>query len=237
MTHSGPRVIAFDGDDTLWHNEMIFTMTQERFRELLLRHTPEADVDARLLETERRNLAAFGYGIKGFILSMAETAIDVTEGRIPATDIRAILEFGRAMLSHPVELLDGARATLETLAERYELMLVTKGDLFDQESKIARSGLAPIFSRVEILSEKDEASYRRLLARHGVAPTEFIMVGNSIRSDILPAIAVGARAVHIPYHTTWALEHAEAPAAVADQLWTLETIRELPALVATWSER
>jgi putative hydrolase of the HAD superfamily len=234
MARVAPRVIGFDGDDTLWHNEMIFSMTQERFRELLLRYAPEADVDARLLETERRNLAAFGYGIKGFILSMAETAIDVTDGRIPAADIRAILEFGRAMLAHPVELLDGVLTTLEALAGHHDLILVTKGDLFDQESKIARSGLAPIFSGVEILSEKNEASYRRLLARHRVEPSEFAMVGNSIRSDVLPVIALGARAVHIPYHTTWALEHADLPAA-EDRLWTLETIRELPALVAAWS--
>jgi putative hydrolase of the HAD superfamily len=234
MTHPTPRVIGFDGDDTLWHNETIFSVTQERFRELLLRHAPEADVDARLLATERRNLAAFGYGIKGFMLSMVETAIDVTEGRIPARDISTILDFGRAMLLHPVELLDGARPTLEALAERYELMLVTKGDLFDQESKIARSGLAPLFSRVEILSEKDETSYRRLLARHGVAPTEFVMVGNSMRSDVLPPVALGARAVHIPYHVTWALEHADAPAHAADRVWTLAAIGELPALISAW---
>ena len=236
MAQTTPRVIGFDGDDTLWHNETIFSMTQARFRELLLRHAPEADVDARLLATERRNLAAFGYGIKGFMLSMVETAIDVTEGRIPARDISTILDFGRAMLLHPVELLDGARPTLEALAERYELMLVTKGDLFDQESKIARSGLAPLFSRVEILSEKDEASYRRLLARHGVAPEEFVMVGNSMRSDVLPPVALGARAVHIPYHVTWALEHADAPAHAADRMWTLAAIGELPALVTAWTE-
>lgn len=207
-----PRVIAFDGDDTLWHNESLFSMTQERFRAILRAHLDLdlADLDARLLATERRNLAVYGYGIKGFVLSMVETAIEVTDGRIPAGDIASILTFGRAMLEHPVELIEGAREVLETLRARdHELWLVTKGDLFDQESKIARSGLEPLFDRIEIVSEKDEATYRRLLDRHGATPDEFLMVGNSLRSDVLPVIRVGAAAVHVPYRITWAHEHVE----------------------------
>src|SRR3712207_5703803 len=206
------RVIAFDGDDTLWHNETLFSMTQDRFRALLTRHMdlPSHEIDARLIATERRNLTVYGYGIKGFVLSMVETAIQITEGRIPAKDIQAILDFGRAMLEHPVELIEGAEEVLHSLRARdHELWLVTKGDLFDQESKIARSGLSSLFDRIEIVSEKDEAMYRRLLERRGVGPEEFAMVGNSLRSDVLPVIAVGSHAVHVPYAITWAHEAVE----------------------------
>ena len=192
-----PRVIAFDGDDTLWHNETLFSTSQDRFRDLLLRHVdlPGYEIDETLLATERRNLAVYGYGIKGFVLSMVETAIEVTRGRIPAEDIQTILRFGRAMLDHPTELIEGADEVLSRLrADDHELWLVTKGDLFDQESKIARSGLAERFHRVEIVSEKDAATYRRLLERHGVGLDEFAMVGNSLRSDVLPVVEIGARA-------------------------------------------
>jgi putative hydrolase of the HAD superfamily len=207
-----PRVIAFDGDDTLWHNERLFSMTQNRFCALLTRHIdiPTQVLHARLLETERRNLVAYGYGIKGFVLSMIETAIEVTDKRIPAEDIQTIMTFGRTMIEHPVELIEGAREVLETLrAGDHELWLITKGDLFDQESKIARSGLVPLFDRIEIVAEKDQATYERLLTRHGVSPDEFLMVGNSIRSDVLPVIEIGGRAVHVPYQITWEHEHVE----------------------------
>lgn len=230
-----PRVVAFDGDDTLWHNETIFSMTQDRFRALVTAHVdmPAQDIDARLLDIERRNLAVYGYGIKSFTLSMIETALEVTEGRVPAADIEAILSFGRTMLQHPVELIDGAADVLEVLKGRdHEIWLVTKGDLFDQESKIARSGLTAKFDRIEIVSEKDEASYRRLLIRHGVAPEEFAMIGNSVRSDILPVTAIGARAFHVPYHVTWAheaVEPGEIPRAV--------TLTGLSALIDLPSER
>jgi putative hydrolase of the HAD superfamily len=205
-----PRVIAFDGDDTLWHNETLFSMTQGRFRALLSRdvEVPTDILNARLLETERRNLPTYGYGIKGFVLSMIETAIEVTDKRIPAEDIQTILNYGRTMLKHPIELIEGAREVLETLrAQDHELWLITKGDLFDQESKIARSGLVPFFHTIEIVSEKDQATYQRLLDRYGVFPEEFVMVGNSIRSDVLPVIAIGGRAVHVPYAIKWEHEH------------------------------
>jgi putative hydrolase of the HAD superfamily len=207
-----PRVIAFDGDDTLWHNERLFSMTQNRFCALLTRHIdiPTGVLHARLLETERRNLVVYGYGIKGFVLSMIETAIVVTDKRIPAEDIQTIMTFGRTMIEHPVELIEGAREVLETLrAGDHELWLITKGDLFDQESKIARSGLVPLFDRIEIVAEKDQATYERLLTRHGVSPDEFLMVGNSIRSDVLPVIEIGGSAVHVPYQITWDHEHVE----------------------------
>ena len=207
-----PRVIAFDGDDTLWHNETLFSMTQGRFQALLSRdvEVPTDILNARLLETERRNLPTYGYGIKGFVLSMIETAIEVTDKRIPAEDIQTILDYGRTMLEHPIELIEGAREVLETLRARdHELWLITKGDLFDQESKIARSGLVPFFHTIEIVSEKDQVTYQRLLDRYGVFPEEFVMVGNSIRSDVLPVIEIGGRAVHVPYEITWEHEHVE----------------------------
>jgi putative hydrolase of the HAD superfamily len=207
-----PRVIAFDGDDTLWHNETLFSMTQGRFRALLSRHVdiPAHILNARLLETERRTIPTYGYGIKGFVLSMIETAIEVTDKRIPAEDIQTILAYGRTMIEHPVELIEGAHEVLEMLRARdHELWLITKGDLFDQESKIARSGLVPFFHTIEIVAEKDEVTYQRLLNRYGVFPDEFVMVGNSIRSDVLPVTAIGGRAVHVPYEITWEHEYVE----------------------------
>jgi putative hydrolase of the HAD superfamily len=214
MFTTPPRVIAFDGDDTLWRNEDVFTLTQARYRAILAAHVDlhEDDLDARLAATERRNLATYGYGVKGFTLSMIETAIEITREAIPASDLAVILRLGQAMLAHPVEVLDGVREVLARLKARdHELWLITKGDLFDQESKIARSGLEPFFERIEIVSEKDQATYRRILRRAGVDPAEFAMVGNTVRSDVLPVLAIGARAFHVPYHTTWAHEAAEAP--------------------------
>src|SRR3954469_15256088 len=195
-----PRVIGFDGDDTLWTSESLFSMTQGRFRTLLLRHVdlPSDLIDARLSETVQRNLSVYGYGVKGFVLSMVETAIAVTDGRIPAQDIAAILSFGRTLVEHPVEVVEGAREVLETLRSRdHELWLVADGDLFDQESKLARSGLASLFDTVEIVSHKDPETYRKLLGRYGVLPEEFAMVGDTLRTDVLPVIEIGGRGYHV----------------------------------------
>ncbi|MGQ9370857.1 HAD family hydrolase [Azospirillum sp. ST 5-10] len=221
--------IGFDGDDTLWHNESLFSMTQDRFRALLAHAADPQTLDRRLLEAERANLRHYGYGIKGFVLSMIETAIAVTDGRIAGHDIGTLVAFGKTMLEHPVELLDGAVAALDALAGRHRLLLITKGDLFDQESKVARSGLAERFAAVEIVSEKDPDTYRRILDRHGVDPARFLMVGNSVRSDVLPVLAVGAAAVHVPYHLTWAHEEAEPP---AEGYRRIESLHALPAAVA-----
>jgi putative hydrolase of the HAD superfamily len=218
--------IAFDGDDTLWHNERIFTVTQERFAALLAPYSA-ADPMRRLHDTELRNLQFFGYGIKAFTLSMIETAVDVSDGAIPGRDISTIIEWSREMLQHPTELLPGVRETIESLGGRYRLMIITKGDLFDQESKIARSGLADLFAHVEVVSEKDEATYRRVLARLQIAPEEWLMIGNSVRSDILPAVAIGGRAVHVPYFTTWAHEEAELGDDVRDRVWEIERMDQL----------
>jgi putative hydrolase of the HAD superfamily len=224
-----PRVVAFDGDDTLWHNESLFSVTQERFRSLLDEHVEleAADLDARLLCVARRNLKTYGYGIKSFVLSMVETAIEVTDGRLPASDIALIVGFGRAMLEHPIELIEGAEDVLGKVRERgHDVWLITKGDLFDQESKIGRSGLEAAFDRIEIVSEKDEATYRRLLERAEVSAADFAMIGNSLRSDILPVLAIGGQAFHVPYHLTWEHERVDA-ASLAEPVVTLSRLSEL----------
>jgi putative hydrolase of the HAD superfamily len=225
------RVLAFDGDDTLWHNESRFHLTQSALRDLLRRHVPDADVDSHLYEVEMRNLGLYGYGVKSFTRSMIETAIELTKGRIPATDLEVILGWGKRMLGEPTELLDGVEAALKETSGRYSLLLITKGDLFDQESKLARSGLGELFTGVEILSDKNIDSYRSLLRRRSIKPEEFIMVGNSLRSDIAPVVALGARAVHIPYHVTWNHEHLPAEALPATGWYPLDRIGGLSALL------
>jgi putative hydrolase of the HAD superfamily len=226
-------VVAFDGDDTLWHNETIFSMSQERFEELLEPYVDRAVLHARMLEVERRNVAIFGYGIKGFTLSMIETAIEITEGRVSTAELQTLLELGKGMLRHPTELLDGAREAIEATAARARVILITKGDLFDQESKLARSGLGELFDAIEIVSEKDAARYERVLREHDVAPDRFVMVGNSMRSDIVPVVQIGGRAVHVPYHVTWALEEIEPDDVPASGWWRIEHLDELPALLRT----
>jgi putative hydrolase of the HAD superfamily len=204
--------VGLDADDTLWHNETIFRLTHQRYVDLLAPFGDEAVLEARLAETEKRNLATYGYGAKGFILSMIETAIELTDGRVTTPVIREILAAGREMFAAPVEALPGVPEALAALSERYRLVLITKGDLIHQESKVVASGLGDLFQAVEIVSEKDADTYRRVFARHGTGPAEAVMVGNSMRSDILPALEAGAWGVYIPYHITWAHEVAEAPA-------------------------
>jgi putative hydrolase of the HAD superfamily len=226
------RVLAFDGDDTLWHNESRFHLTQAALRDLLHRHVPDADVDGHLFELEMQNLSLYGYGVKAFTLSMLETAIRLTDGRIPAADLQVILGWGKRMLTEPTELLDGVRETLLVASGRYSLLLITKGDLFDQESKLARSGLADLFSGVEILSDKTVDSYRSLLGRRGIEPEQFVMVGNSLRSDIAPVVALGARAVYIPYHVTWGHEQVPEDSLPSAGWYRLGNIRELGGLLS-----
>jgi len=200
--------IGFDADDTLWQNEQFFRMTEKRFAALLADHGDAEQISARLLEAEKRNLAVYGFGIKGFTLSMIETAIDVTEGRVPASTIAEILAAGRDMLGHPVEALPHARETVEKLAGAYHLVLITKGDLFDQERKLEASGLGDLFDAVEIVSDKSAATYARIFGRHG-SPQDSMMVGNSLKSDVAPAIEAGSWGVYIPHELTWVLEHVE----------------------------
>ncbi len=229
----GIDAIGFDGDDTLWHTESIYAMTEERFQQILAPYLDAESLRERLFATEMRNLAIFGYGVKGFILSMIETALDVSAGRIGADQIQLILDAGRAMLEHPVEALAGAADALEKLSGERRLLLITKGDLFDQEHKLARSGLGDHFDAIAIVSEKDPATYRRVLAQHDVAPERFVMVGNSVKSDVAPVLELGARAVHVPYHVTWAHEQHETGGLAEDRLRTIESLAALPAALAS----
>jgi putative hydrolase of the HAD superfamily len=204
-----PTLIAFDADDTLWHNETLFHLSQERFCNLLGTHGPRDAIMAALVATERRNLKRYGYGVKGFVLSLIETALDVTGGTVPQSAISEILMIGHDMLDHPVETLPGVVEVLHALGPYVDLVLITKGDLLHQEQKIAASGLAEIFDGIEIVSEKNAETYGRIFAAYGRAPEACVMVGNSLRSDVAPALEVGAWGVHIPYHLTWELEKAE----------------------------
>ena len=225
------RVIGFDADDTLWHNENIFERVHERYRELLARYHDATTVDRTLLATELRNLELYGYGVKGFTLSAIETAIDLTAGKISAEEIRTLVKLGQEMLEHPVELLDGVAETLAELAGSYRLLLITKGDLRDQERKLAKSSLGARFHHVEILSEKDEPAYASLLQRHGIAPADFLMVGNSLKSDILPVLALGGMGAHVPYPLTWGHERVEHRPDAPGRFFQLGSIRELPGVL------
>ena len=226
-------VIGFDADDTLWHNELLYMKTQNRFVALLGTYSNAEQIVAKLDETEARNIRYFGYGIKSFTLSLIETAIDLSDGQISAKEIHAIIDFARDMLTSEVQLLDAVAEAISTLASQYRLMLITKGDLLDQESKLARSGLASYFQDVEIISDKDSQSYQRILQRHGLAPQRFMMVGNSLRSDILPVLGLGGSAVYIPFEVTWAHELAETPPAEQAGFYILKTIAELPQLLSS----
>jgi len=207
-----PQIIGLDADDTLWHNETLFRLTHDRFNTLLAPWADAAKVEDALAAIERRNLGTYGYGAKGFTLSMLETALELSDAKVPATVLAEILSAGRELMRHPVEPLPGATEALERLAAIAPLVLITKGDMFHQESKLAASGLGAFFSGVEIVSEKTADTYRRAFARHGVAPQGALMAGNSVRSDILPALDAGCAAVLIPYPLVWAHEAAQAPA-------------------------
>jgi len=218
--------VGLDADDTLWHNETVFRLTQARFLDLLTDHD-NAAIETRLAEIERRNLRLYGYGVKGFTLSMIETAMEMCGGDPPPGVIREILAAGREMLAHPVETLPGVDEALARLSERYRLVLITKGDLLDQERKLAASGLGDLFAAVEIVSEKDRTTYERVFTRHGTGPDEAVMAGNSMKSDVLPALEAGAFAVHIPYVVTWAHELADPPGDHA-RYGALDRIAALP---------
>ncbi len=224
-------LIAFDADDTLWHTERLYVETQARFARLLAHYHSLDWINHSLDQAQSRNIAHFGYGIKSFALSMIETAVDLTEGRISGQDIKVIIDLAKEMLAAQVDLIEHAAATVSTLAESYPLMLITKGDLLDQENKIARSGLGEYFFHVEVVSDKTPESYARLMKRHSISPERFLMVGNSLRSDILPVIGLGGSAVYIPYQITWVHEQAETPPAGKPGFYQLEHIGQLPALL------
>jgi len=203
------KVIAFDADDTLWHNEAYFQEAEKKFCILLENYLPQHTVARELLHTEIKNIALYGYGIKAFMLSMIETAIRITDKSIPNESIEKIIEFGQELLSKPVDLMDGVEDVLRQLKGRYRLVMATKGDLLDQERKLRKSGLENYFHHIEIMSEKKEDDFRKLIRHLDIPPDHFAMIGNSLKSDIVPVLNLGGYGFHIPYHVTWAHERVE----------------------------
>jgi putative hydrolase of the HAD superfamily len=232
MTSRTLTTIGFDADDTLWQNEHFYRLTETHFTKLLADFADGASISERLLAAEKRNLQHYGFGIKGFTLSMIETAIEITEGKVPASVIAQILDTGRDLLSHPVETMPHARETLAALADTYLLVMITKGDLFDQERKLAQSGLGDFFHAVEIVSDKTAVTYRRIFSKIGGGPERAMMVGNSLKSDIVPAIAAGSYGVFVPHELTWVLEHVEEPSE-APRFRKIEHLGELRGLIDT----
>lgn len=203
------KVIAFDADDTLWVNEPYFRETEEKFAALLEDFMPHHSIIAELFKTEIANLPLYGYGIKGFMLSMIETVLRITEGKVNTEVINKVLELGQEMLNKPIELLDGVEDVLQALHGKYKLVVATKGDLLDQQRKLTKSGLDHYFHHIEIMSDKQEQDYQKLIKHLDCKSESFLMLGNSLKSDVLPVLAIGGHAVHIPYHTTWVHERID----------------------------
>ncbi len=224
------QTIGFDADDTLWHNERFFKLTQARFEELLSDYSDKSLLHDRLVAAERRNIGHYGFGVKGFVLSMIETAIDVTDGAVPGHVIRNILDAGQDMLAHPIELLPHAEATVASLADTYRLVLITKGDLLHQERKLAQSGLGELFDDVAIVSDKTVATYQTVFAPHPGGVGAAMMVGNSMRSDVVPAVEAGSWGVFVPHDLEWDLEKADAPDN--PRFREIADLGDLPPLVA-----
>lgn len=228
-----PGLVAFDADDTLWHNERAFRMTQARFAELLADHGPPGALMDRLVAAERRNLGRYGFGVKGFVLSMIETAVDVAGDRLPPRVVRELIACGHEMLAHPIDLLPHAAETVSAVAAAgHPVALITKGDLVDQERKLAQSGLGELFHAVEIVSDKTPAAYRAVFARLGARPEAAVMVGNSLRSDVLPVLELGGWGIHVPHDLTWEYEHAEAP-ETHPRFRRIPHLGDLPGLLST----
>ncbi|AKC87128.1 HAD family hydrolase [Pseudoxanthomonas suwonensis] len=227
------RLVGFDGDDTLWRSEDYYRAAEKQYEEIIGRYIDLHDAGTlrHLLEVERRNLQVFGYGVKGMTLSMIEAAIELTDGRIAARDLQQVVEIGRATLQHPVELIDGVREAVSAIAAELPVVLITKGDLFHQEAKIASSGLADLFPRIEIVSEKDPPTYARVLAEFGIDAAQFVMVGNSLRSDIEPVVRLGGWGVHVPYALTWAHEAEHGLAEAHPRVLSVESAAQLPPAV------
>ena len=223
--------IGFDADDTLWHNETFFHLTQAQFAALMADYATPDHLSERLLAAERRNLGQYGFGVKGFVLSMIETAIEVTDGRVPARVIGDLIAAGREMLRHPTDLLPHAADCVARLSGGFRLVMITKGDLLHQERKLAASGLGDFFRGIEIVSDKTVQTYATLFARHGSGAAAALMVGNSLKSDVIPALQAGSWAVHVPHGQTWALEHADRP--THPRFHEIPDLGELPALVET----
>ena len=224
------KVIAFDADDTLWVNEPYFQNTEKKFCALLEEFLPEQDLSRELLKIEIENLSLYGYGIKGYILSMIEAALRVTDNAITVDAIEKIIDFGKELLNEPIELLDNVEEVLKALQKHYRIVVATKGDLLDQERKLKKSGLSHYFHHIEIMSEKGEADYLKLIRHLDIRPEEFMMIGNSLKSDIIPVLNIGGHAIHVPYHTTWAHEHVETTLE-HDNFRQVEQLKEVLGLV------
>tara|TARA_R110002126_G_scaffold34277_2_gene106277 strand:- start:1561 stop:2259 length:699 start_codon:yes stop_codon:yes gene_type:complete len=211
INFEGINVIGFDADDTLWVNETYFRDTENKFADLLEKYETKNKIDQELFKTEIKNLDLYGYGIKGFMLSMIECALDLSNNEVSSKTIGAMLDLGKEMITQPVELLNGVEEVLKSLKDKYRLIVLTKGDLLDQERKLEKSGLSEYFHHVEVLSDKKEKNYSDLLEHLQILPSEFLMIGNSLKSDVLPLVEIGARAIHVPFHTTWEHEKVKDP--------------------------
>jgi putative hydrolase of the HAD superfamily len=227
------QLVGFDGDDTLWHSEGYYQAVHDEFERLVGAYVDLQDVRVHelLLQTEQRNMRLFGYGAKGMTLSIIETAIEITGERISAADLHRLLSLGKEVLAHPVELLPGIREAVEAVARDFQIVLITKGDLFHQEAKVARSGLADLFHRIEIVSEKDSGTYQRVLDEFKLSPDQFVMVGNSLRSDIEPVVELGGWGVHMPYHLTWAHEQQTRFDQDSARLLRVDSPNQIPSAV------
>lgn len=228
-TRGGIALVGFDADDTLWRSQDYFDQAQAEFERIVGAYVDLADAGERLYAVEKRNLALFGYGVKGMVLSMVEAAVEITDARISAADVHRIVELGKGLLRHPVELLPGVREAVQSIAAEWPVVLITKGDLFHQEAKVRDSGLSDLFRRIEIVSEKDAHTYARLFAEFGVVAAQFAMVGNSLRSDIAPVVELGGWGVHVPYHTTWAHEADAQLRHGGERMRSIAAIGQLPS--------
>jgi putative hydrolase of the HAD superfamily len=224
-------LIAFDADDTLWHNERLYQMGRDRFRELLSSYSVQGPIDELLDQTEIRNIPFFGYGVKSFVLSQIETAVKLTAGRISGHDVTALVELAREMLTAEVELFDEAEQTLAQVSSRYPLILITKGDLLHQQTKFEQSGLKGYFQHLEVVSGKTIGTYRTILHKHRVEPSRFLMVGNALRSDILPVAELGGWAVYVPHELTWLYEEVHLPEGLPDRCFEVERIGLVPEMI------
>jgi len=221
------KVIAFDADDTLWVNEPYFRETEVEFAKLLSGFETKNKIDQELFKKEIANLSLYGYGIKGFVLSMIECALELSNYTLSGKDIEKILYFGKEMLNHPIELLDDVEEVLKILSSKYRLILATKGDLVDQERKLEKSNLEKYFHHIEVMSEKKEEDYESILSHLDIKPSEFLMVGNSLKSDILPLVKIGASAIHVPYHTTWVHEEVTKEEQYNAEYRTVSTLKDI----------
>ena len=224
------KVIGFDADDTLWVNEPFYQNVEKEFCQIMKPYLEEAETSKELFKTEMQNLEIYGYGAKGFILAMVETAIRTTEGKITPEEISRIIDTGKTLLNMPIQLLDGTENVLQRLQGKYKLILATKGDLLDQERKLQKSGLIGYFHHIEIMSDKHENNYRKLLSHLDIRPDEFLMVGNSVKSDILPIINIGGKAIHIPFEVTWQHETHHGTTETSDFI-TVSAVSEILKLL------